>query len=90
MAVETPFRGIRVLTRSGQGLLNQEIEMNKLLAKVLEQEITEGNVKIQADDGQAGGKTVEETFGKTKKFATNVENYKQHQKTKIASAKRCC
>ena len=62
LAVETPFKGLRVLTRSGQGLLNQEIEMNNLLAKVLGQEITKGNVIIQADDGQVGGKTIEETI----------------------------
>ena len=39
LAVETPFKGIRVLTRSGQGLLNQEIEMNQLLTKILGEEI---------------------------------------------------
>ena len=39
LAVETPFKGIRVLTRSGQGLLNQEIEMDQLLTKILGQEI---------------------------------------------------
>ena len=61
LAVETPFKGIRVLTRSGQGLLNQEIEMNQLLTKVLGEEIQKGNVIIQADDGQVGGKTEEET-----------------------------
>ena len=46
LAVETPFKGIRVLTRSGQGLLNQEIEMAQLLTKVLGKEIEKGNVKI--------------------------------------------
>ena len=35
LAVETPYKGLRVLTRSGQGLLNQEIEMAQLLTKVL-------------------------------------------------------
>ena len=55
LAVETPFKGIRVLTRSGQGLLNQEIEMAQLLTKVLGKEIEKGNVMIAADDGQVGG-----------------------------------
>ena len=62
LAVETPFKGIRVLTRSGQGLLNQEIEMNQLLTKVLGEEIEKKNVMIQADDGQVGGKSQEETI----------------------------
>ena len=61
LAVETPFKGLRVLTRSGQGLLNQEIEMNQLLTKVLGEEIKEKNVIVKADDGQVGGKTPEET-----------------------------
>ena len=39
LAVETPYKGLRVLTRSGQGLLNQEIEMAQLLTKVLGSEI---------------------------------------------------
>ena len=62
LGVETPYKGIRVLTRSGQGLLNQEIEMNQLLTKVLGVEIQKGNVMIQADDGQVGGKSVEEAL----------------------------
>ena len=60
LAVETPYKGLRVLTRSGQGLLNQEIEMAQLLTKVLGSEIQKKNVIIQADDGQVGGKTEEE------------------------------
>ena len=62
LAVETPYKGLRVLTRSGQGLLNQEIEMNQLLSKVLGEEIEKKNVIIQADDGQVGGSTEEDTI----------------------------
>ena len=39
LAVETPYKGLRVFTRSGQGLLNPEIEMSQLLNKVLGTEI---------------------------------------------------
>ena len=46
LAVETPYKGIRVLTRSGQGLLNQEIEMGQLLTKVLGDEIEKQNVIV--------------------------------------------
>ena len=62
LAVETPYKGLRILTRSGQGLLNQEIEMNQLLTKVLGEEIAKNNVVLQADDGQVGGKTEEEAI----------------------------
>ena len=60
LAVETPYKGLRVLTRSGQGLLNQEIEMAQLLTKILGSEIQKKNVIVQADDGQVGGKNEEE------------------------------
>ena len=72
--METPFKGIRVLTRSGQGLLNQEIEMCQLLTKVLGEEIEKKNVIVQADDGQVGGRTVEETIRRTYVFRTFLIN----------------
>ena len=47
LGIVTPFSGLRVLARSGQGLLGQSEELDKLLAKVLHQEIKEGKaVKI--------------------------------------------
>ena len=61
LTLEIPFKGLRVLNRSGQGLLNQEIEMCQLLTKVLGEQIEKKNVIVQADDGQVGGKTLEET-----------------------------
>ena len=86
LAVETPYKGMRVLTRSGQGLLNQEIEMGQLLTKVLGEEIEKKNVIVQADDGQVGGSTTEETVDNwirvLKLFSQN--NIKiNHQKVKI-------
>ena len=86
LAVETPFKGIRVLTRSGQGLLNQEIEMNQLLTKILGQEIEKNNVMIQADDGQVGGKTEEEAINNWLKVLDlcSKNNVKiNHKKVKI-------
>ena len=46
----TPFSGLRVLTRSGQGLLGQSEELDKLMAKILGDEIKKGRAtKIQDD-----------------------------------------
>ena len=51
----TPFSGLRVLARSGQGLLGQSEELDELMAKILASEIKEGKViKIQ-DDFIVGG-----------------------------------
>ena len=53
----TPFSGLRVLARSGQGLLGQSEELDELMAKVLGLEIKEGRaIKIQ-DDVIIGGDT---------------------------------
>ena len=47
----TPFSGLRVLARSGQGLLGQSEELDELLAKVLGEEIKEGRcIKLQETD----------------------------------------
>ena len=53
----TPFSGLRVLTRSGQGLLGQSEELDELMAKIIGDDIKEGRaVKIQ-DDMIIGGAT---------------------------------
>ena len=53
----TPFSGLRVLARSGQGLLGQSEELDELMSKILSKEIKEGRaVKIQ-DDIIVGGDT---------------------------------
>ena len=86
LAVETPYKGIRVLTRSGQGLLNQEIEMCQLLTKILGEEIEKQNVIVQADDGQVGGRTVEETIDnriRVLKLCSDNNLKINHKKVKI-------
>jgi hypothetical protein len=53
----TLHRGLRVLTRLGQGLLNSEGELDELLAIVLGDLITQGICEIARDDIQVGGNT---------------------------------
>ena len=49
------FAGLRVLDRSGQGLLGQSEELDELMAKILHTDMKEGRViKIQ-DDIMIGG-----------------------------------
>ena len=61
LGIMTPFSGLRVLSRSGQGLLGQSEESDELMAKIIGEEIMEGKaVKIQ-DDIIIGGKTQLET-----------------------------
>ena len=57
LGIMTPFSGLRVLARSGQGLLGQSEELDELMAKILGQELKEGRaIKIQ-DDIIVGGNT---------------------------------
>ena len=51
----TPFSSLRVLTRSGQGLLGQSEELDELMAKILGDEIKEGRATKIQDDIIIGG-----------------------------------
>jgi hypothetical protein len=62
LGVMTPHRGLRVLTRLGQGLLNSEGELDELLAIVLGDLITQGICEIARDDIQVGGNTYDEAI----------------------------
>ena len=53
----TPFSGLRVLTRSGQGLLGQSEELDELMAKILGDDIKEGRATKIQDDIIIGGQT---------------------------------
>ena len=62
LAINTPFRGMRVMTRTGQGLLNSDVHLDQLLMKVLGDEITEGICEVARDDIQVGGNTIDEVL----------------------------
>lgn len=62
LAINTPFRGMRVMTRTGQGLLNSDVHLDQLLMKVLGDEITEGICEVARDDIQVGGNTIDEVI----------------------------
>ena len=40
LGVMTPFRGIKMMTRLGQGLLNSDVELDQAMAQVLGDEMT--------------------------------------------------
>ena len=67
MAIQSPFKGLRVYTRSTQGLLNQDEELSQLLFKVLGQEIMDGRCMKIADDLVIGGKNHTEAIANWEK-----------------------
>ena len=57
LGVQTPYGGLRVIARSGQGLMGMAEEFDELLAKVLKQELQDGICAKIVDDVVVGGKT---------------------------------
>ena len=62
VAINSPYKGLRVYTRSTQGLLNQDEELGQLLSKVLGDEIMQGHCMKIADDLIVGGQTIDEAL----------------------------
>ena len=57
LGVQTPFGGLRVISRSGQGMMGMGEELDELLAKVLKPELKEGICDKIVDDVVVGGDT---------------------------------
>ena len=64
LAVMTPYRGIKVLTRLGQGLLNSDVELDQVMRRTLGDEITAGFCMAARDDLCVGGDTIDEAIEK--------------------------
>ena len=57
LGIMTPFGGLRVLARSGQGLIGQSKELDELMAKILKEEMQQGIITKIQDDIIIGGDT---------------------------------
>ena len=62
LAVLTPHRGIKVLTRLGQGLLNSDVSLDQVMSRALGDEMTAGICMAARDDLVVGGDTVDEAI----------------------------
>ena len=62
LGIMTPYKGVRVLTRAGQGLLGSDVELEELLKRVLGEEISAGFCVSIRDDIVIGGNTVSEAI----------------------------
>ena len=60
LGVMTPYRGLRVLTRLGQGLLNSDVHLEQVVTRVLGDEMLKGMCIIARDDLIVGGDTIDE------------------------------
>ena len=73
LGITTPFRGMRFLKRSGQGLIGQSEELDELLCKVLGQEMKEKKVARIADDIYIGGNDQKETADNYKRVLQKLQ-----------------
>ena len=60
LGVMTPFGGLRVITRSAQGLLGMSEEFTLLLRKIIQEELQKGTCVQLVDDLYVGGQTQQE------------------------------
>ena len=60
IGVNSPFRGIRLLTQAGQGLLDIDVHLDQLMSRVLGYEIACGTAEVSRDDIQMGVNTVDQ------------------------------
>ena len=74
LAVMTPHRGLRVMTRTGQGLLNSELHLDELIASILGDEISEGICMSARDDLSVGGNTIDELINNWRRVLTKLNN----------------
>ena len=62
LGVQTPHKGVRVMTRTGQGLLGSDVELGELLSRVLGEDIASGHCVAIRDDIIIGGKDKNEAI----------------------------
>ena len=74
LGVQTPFGGLRVISRSGQGLLGQAEEFEELISKVLKQELQDGICAKIVDDVIVGGDTQEEAAKNYVRILSKLHN----------------
>ena len=60
MGIMTPYRGLRILTRLGQGLLNSDVHLEQVVTRVLGDEMLKDMCVIARDDLIVGGETIEQ------------------------------
>ena len=74
MAINSPFKGLRVYTRSTQGLINQDEELQQLLNKVLGDLIMKGICMKIADDLLIGGENYDDAINNWGHVLKNLSN----------------
>ena len=74
LGILTPYRGLKVLTRLGQGLLNSDVVLDQVIANVLGDEIASGYCLAARDDLFIGGDTIDEILERWDTVLTKMDD----------------
>ena len=74
LGIQTPFGGLRVMARSGQGLAGMAEEFDELMSKILKEEMREGICTKIVDDCYMGGATQMETAKNYERIVKKLYN----------------
>ena len=75
MAIMTPHRGLKILNRLGQGMLNSDVDLDQVLGRVLGDEQTAGFCLAARDDVFVGGDTIEECISNWDTVLSKLNQY---------------
>ena len=75
LGIMTPHRGIRVMTRLGQGLLNSDVDLDQVLGRVLGDEQTAGFCLAARDDVFVGANTIDECIANWDTVLTKLNQH---------------
>lgn len=74
LGIMTPHKGVRVMTRAGQGLLGSDVELEELLCRVLGDYIDAGHCVALRDDIIIGGNSVDEALSNYEKVLLKLND----------------
>ena len=73
LGIMTPYRGLRVMTRLGQGLLNSDVHLEQVVTRVLGDDMLAGNCIIARDDLIVGASSVDECISKWERILAKLD-----------------
>ena len=75
MGIMTPYRGLRVLTRLGQGLLNSDVHLEQVVTRVLGDSMYKGECIIARDDLIVGASSIDQCLSSWAKILALLDKH---------------
>lgn len=75
MGVMTPYRGMRVMTRLGQGLLNSDVHLEQVVTRVLGDNMLLGQCIIARDDLIVGASSIDDCISNWEEILAKLDKH---------------